>query len=147
MRAAMRQVCRWCRLGAPLIVAAVLQTGCTGAATPVGAVSGKVTLDGKPLSEGEINFMTPTGFGASASIQNGVYTLARSQFGQGIPPGDYLVAIGPVIKMGADPLAKTSDTQSSPDAIPDKYRNPETSGLTAKVVEGTTNIDFKLESP
>jgi len=70
--------------------------GC-GASDPLGrrAVSGTVTLDGTPLSDGAVSFQ-PTGQGATSSgavISAGKYAIARDR---GLPPGKYRVVINAV---------------------------------------------------
>jgi hypothetical protein len=138
----------FCRIASTALCAVtlVLTAGCSGETPPpVGALSGAVTLDGNPVNEGTINFIQESGFAASADIKNGKYTMANSQHGTGIPTGEYKVSIAPIVKMQADPLS--GDAGAGPtdeSAIPKKYGDPATSGLTAKVVEGTTNLDFPL---
>jgi hypothetical protein len=73
-----------------LIVAAAM--GCSsGPAPPArGKLSGKVTLDGKPVPSGRISFIAldPSGANAAASITNGEYSLAE---GEGPAKGKYRV--------------------------------------------------------
>ena len=57
-------------------------------------VSGTVTLDGKPLTEGTVNFSSSsTGDAAIAELKEG----GRFPFGNGVIPGTYRVTVtGPV---------------------------------------------------
>ncbi|MDB5339875.1 MAG: hypothetical protein JWN70_5494 [Planctomycetaceae bacterium] len=133
---------RW-SWGAWMIMVCVL-AGCGGGTKPIQSVSGKVTLDGKPVTEGIVNFVSAGGFAASAPIKDGAYSIARSQFGSGIPLGDYKVAVESAPP--PDPLAKSSQAASNPVQIPKKYRDPGSSGLTAKVEKASKPFDFALES-
>ena len=56
------------------------------------AVTGKVTLNGRPLAEGSIMFEPTSGRGAMGGgrIENGTYRLSVQG---GLPPGEYVVRI------------------------------------------------------
>lgn len=118
--------------------------GCGTAKQPLQSVSGKVTLDGKPVTEGIVNFVSAGGFAASSTIKDGSFSISRSQFGNGIPLGDYKVAVESAPP--PDPLAKSPSAAVSPVKIPHKYRDPASSGLTAKVEKTWKASDFALVS-
>lgn len=127
-----------------LVFAVCVLAGCGSSTKPVRAVSGTVKLDGKPLTDGSINFISAAGFSASSKIKDGSFSISNSQFGGGIPLGDYQVAVE-----GApppDPLTKPTQAASTPMEIPRKYRDPATSGLTAKVDKNSKPFEFGLES-
>ncbi len=125
---------------------AALAAGCgeSGDSLAREAVSGAVTLDGKPLPSGAITFL-PDGPGApqggGAPISNGSYSIPKAQ---GLVAGKYRVAIssagGPAPAgeaPGSAPMAK--------ETMPDKYNTKST--LTAEVKAGQSNtLDYKLES-
>jgi hypothetical protein len=136
--------------------------GCGGDdGIPREAISGAVTLDGKPLESGTIRFM-PTDPGApptaaDAEIAGGKYSISASK---GLAPGPYLVAISSMVP-GEDPAAKKRPAgrpedsgTGAPDApveppthdqIPRKYNIGST--LKADVVKGKANaFDFPLTS-
>jgi len=72
---------------------AAVSSGC-GPSDPLGrrAISGAVTLDGTPLTDGTISFQ-PAEHGATSSgalISQGKYAISRDK---GLPPGKYRVAV------------------------------------------------------
>ena len=109
----------------------LLLAGCGTSGTAIAPVSGRVTLDGKPLAQGVVCFVSPAGYASSAPLQpDGSFRLV-SQYGKGIPPGDYRVAIAPASDLAAmDMTGKTPKTASE---IPAKYQSVTTSGLSATV--------------
>jgi len=61
-------------VGGILVVGIVaLHAGCGPAAVPKAAVSGTVTLDGKPMEEGEVSFVTPGLPPELVSVRNGTF--------------------------------------------------------------------------
>jgi hypothetical protein len=117
---------------------------------PRQAVSGRITLDGKPLERGMISFAPLGGGGASpvsvgAVIREGSYSIARAG---GPVPGSYRVAI---ISEGGAPEA--ADAAPGPgelksarkEPIPARYNAATT--LKADVVKGGSNtFDYELTS-
>jgi|SaaInlStandDraft_1057018.scaffolds.fasta_scaffold145675_2 hypothetical protein len=110
-------------------------------------VSGTINLSGSPLtSGGTVTFVsedeTKTYSGDIDS--SGVYTVNASQSGQGALPGNYKVAIQAWDSVpGMDEEGNPVEGKS---AIPEKYSNPDTSGLTATVTDGPSMIDFDLKT-
>lgn len=102
-------------------------------------VSGTVTLDGKPLTEGTVNFSSSsTGDAAIAELKEG----GRFLFGNGVLPGTYRVTItGPV-----------NNTPPAPDVtppvlkfiIPSKYTDPASTDLKATVSAESSEFKFDL---
>ena len=124
--------------GAALAIVVLAFTGCGGGPNTT-TVSGKVTVNGAPVSRGVINFQAsgsrPLGSGISA---DGTYSVE-------LPPGDYQVRIDapPEVPAGykeGDPLPRLG-----PRLVPEKYAGFSSSGLTATVGnEGSQSIDFEL---
>lgn len=111
-------------------------SGCGGTPakeTPTG-VKGVVTLAGKPLSEGTVNFSnSSTGNGAVAQLgSEGKFTVTG-----GVVPGEYKVTITPPTPTPENPAPK-------PSSIPDKYRNEATTDLKAKISSGANDLKFEL---
>jgi hypothetical protein len=79
-------------LAAALAVAVALAAGChSGPAPPKrGGISGKVTLDGKPLAKGNVRFIAleAAGVNVLAPVTNGTYDVPE---GQGPTKGKYRV--------------------------------------------------------
>ena len=128
--------------------------GCGDAATdnlPRHAVSGSVTLDGKPLASGMISF-DPDSAGQAhpvaggGLIQDGSYSIAQAA---GLTPGTYRVSIrsggqdsapAPDQAPGAPPKKATA----ARDPIPDRYNAQ--LALKAEVKDGgSTRFDFDLK--
>ena len=130
-----------------LLLAAIVLgvTGCDRG-PPISEVSGKVTFQGQPVSEGVINFASESGFGAQARLAaDGSYSL-RSHHGKGIPLGSYKVSIAPppFDPVPADLSKPPAERPQYPD-IPARYRSFDTSGLTAEVREGGNVFEFDMK--
>jgi len=130
-------------------LAAALIAGCGGATDelPRQAVSGKVTLDGKPLDSARITFL-PTGAGevtpSGGEIHGGAYSIRRED---GPTPGSYLVRITTINTTSkTDPNAMPGDPPPVPkETIPPQYNVKST--LKASVTkEGPNTHDFELKT-
>jgi len=67
---------------------------CTGCGANLQPAGGKVSVDGVPVKEGTIMFCPAAGGRpAMGSIADGTFTLAFEREGDGLPPGEYKVAI------------------------------------------------------
>jgi hypothetical protein len=122
-----------------LIVAAVLPLAGCGASdkTPV---EGTVTIDGEPLAEGRIGFYPKEGRPAYGEIVDGRYTLTTLEPGDGALIGRHRVTVQ--ADKPADPNDAFSDRIP---LIPEKYFNPDSSGLTAEVTaDGDNTFNFDL---
>jgi len=130
--------------------------GCGGGVGDVRAglvpVTGKVTLDGKPLTTGTISFIAGDGKESYTSQidGSGSYTLAASPTSPGALPGDYkVIVIAVEAPKMADPM---KDVAAGPDMgapkslVPEKYKTAETSGLTGTVPKSGGTINFDLKS-
>jgi hypothetical protein len=117
-------------------------SGCRSS-TPKVEVFGKVTCEGKPVSEGRISFMNPdTGVADEALLQSdGNYSLATP-----LPPGEYKVMVMPLIVRrqveGKGP--EVGVEKAAPD-IPEKYRVIGTTDLKATVKEGPNELNFDMK--
>src|SRR5437016_1156455 len=75
------RVLRWPLLGI-LAAALTVAAGCGGPAPPKrGKISGKVTLDGKPVPKASIRFIAleASGINVLATVKDGVYEVPESQ--------------------------------------------------------------------
>lgn len=137
--------------------------GCFGKGEgPTGTVTGNVTFNGQPATEGRVAFISAQGKGASGIIgAQGEYTL-KTIAGDQIPVGEYQVAVQP-------PPAESRDASSAPSEVPQatpgrimkgapgdpivkeypnipmQYRNPSTSGWKVTVKEGANQFDFEMK--
>lgn len=148
------------------LVGLVLALGC-GSEREVLAthpVTGKVTLDGKPLSGAEI-WLVPTD--ANEKVKNvkftvrpyaksksdGTFVVTSYLTDDGAPAGDYAVMV--VVEGGQanSQEEREDDMPAAPkpkgrrrSPVPAKYSDPTTSGLAFKVVEGANELVLELKS-
>jgi hypothetical protein len=127
----------------PLVAVCLLPffTGC-GDADNLQPVSGSVTCDGAPLTEGAVRFVPDATKGNSAkaepagTISGGKYSLLTDGK-SGAPPGWYKVSLASgVIPDSSKPNANTAK-------FAPKYSNPDTSGLSVEVKPGGS-YDLKV---
>ncbi|QDT40584.1 hypothetical protein Pan241w_06410 [Gimesia alba] len=120
-------------------------SGCGGGAetVPSGTASGTVKLDGKPLSQARINFVSSTtGAGVYADLQSdGSYELPNA-----IPEGDYRVFFTSA-GLGDAPPSESGNPEQK-DAlkdVPKKYQSEQSTDLQALIKEGENTFDFDLK--
>jgi len=142
-----RPLRRW--LAVLVLMPATLVFSACGSGGATGDVSGKVTYQGKALPSGRITFVCE-GAGQpvlSSEIKNGQYSIQKAAAG---PAG---VAVETFqFKRVAIPGAPKTSTLPGSDApppgpyvpIPQKYRVPDSSGLTYTITKGTQTKDFDL---
>lgn len=131
----------WIRLAAVGLLLEVC-VGC-GSSSGRQAVTGTVSLDGKPLASGSINFQPTPGLkapSAGAPIENGRFSIPAAQ---GLLPGEYQVTI-----VGMQETGRMVDDEQKgkvPELAPIRFR--EAGSLKAKVEPGKkTQFDFQLTS-
>jgi hypothetical protein len=131
--------------GVVLIGAAMVACGCSKHAAKV---AGDVTLDGKPLTSGVVNF-TPVSGGPSAYgnvAADGRYTL-QTGAEQSLIPGEYTVTVA--ANATADEAArmgiKVGREGIMPLLTPAKYADVKTTPLKVTVKSGSQKIDLALE--
>jgi hypothetical protein len=134
---------RWPRLAA-VGLAALFVSGCSRSAD-YGAVRGKVTFNGRPLTDGQVVFFEPEihVYQTAKVHPDGTYSVKMSD-GPGLIVGDYQVAVMPPVVEG--PSSKAPGPRSPKDYpdIPPRYRLPRTSGLKLSVQEGN-NPPFDID--
>src|SRR5262249_21470090 len=126
--------------------------GCGGSSGGV-AVTGTVTLDGKPLPGALVTFRpegATGGLGGSGRTgPDGKYVIMPARGGKGILPGEYRVTVsrqrrpdGSAPDPGAPPIE--SDARET---LPAKYSDPDATGLRATVSGDAKAHDFALRAP
>lgn len=124
---------------------ALMGFGCSRPRQASATVSGLVQLDGQPVSDGFVLFVSESGYATSAPIQaNGAYSAQCL-------PGTYQVAISPPPE--PDPVGlpvassgSQAETRRKTMNLPRKYQDIGTSQLTADLKAGRNELDFQLQS-
>jgi hypothetical protein len=123
-------------IGLAVLTSVCLLPGCGESLPPLYPVSGKITLDSKPFTQGEVSFhpdgiKLPNGILIGGKIDaNGQYTI-RTAGKEGAPAGDYKVTI---LYLPKDPPATGKKTLPS---VPfnSKFADPKKTPLKIKVSE------------
>lgn len=131
------------------IAALVLVAGCSRQ-MPVHPVSGRVTLDGRPLVDAQISFRPQQGPGAFATLDTeGRYRLSTRSSGDGAVAGEHIVTLSQVtVGLVLEPDQPPRLEKPTPGAVPvpERYVSAETSDLRATVKPGSNTFDFDLSS-
>lgn len=130
---------------APLLLAAA--PGCHRG-EQLGKITGRVTLDGKPISPGIVMFCNfSKGVHITALLDGeGKYELQTAK-GFGLPLGSYRVAVSPLPPEPPIPGGPPAAAHSSPlNNIPPRYLDPETSELETTVEAGENVYNIELQS-
>lgn len=139
---------------APWIPVAILFAvmGCGGGKKEItGTVSGKATLDGKPLAEGCVIVCQHQTRGLPAggkTAADGTFKLSMTDL-PGLVVGEYKVMVQtPEKKMTHEETMKLAQTKSYPQpddsVVPKKYRSFDTSKLSLTVKAGENKFDVVL---
>jgi hypothetical protein len=115
--------------------------GCGESTSPFVKVGGTVTLDGKPLSSGFVQFQPTSGQVASGEIgPDGGFVLSTHSAGDGVLPGTYGVTV-----VAYDPEASEQTPEHL--IVPLRYTRSGASGLEVTVFHGsTTPVSIELVS-
>lgn len=112
-------------------------------------VAGRVTIAGKPLAYGTVQFVpsTPDGHSAMGVVKNGSFTMLSAESLPGVVKGPYKVSI-----VSPKPIDESNRPKDpfSPDAwksnIPKRYANIETSGLAVDIATPIRDLTFDLQT-
>lgn len=128
-----------------LVTVTLLLAGCGGAPFALAKVSGKVTLKGRPVTQGKVLFRPEKGPVAVGALgPGGTYTLMTYKPGDGAIVGECSVAID-APTWGAPMAGFTPPPPPPPEeTIPLKFHSYETSGLKRTVEAKENIIDFEL---
>ena len=127
------------------LAALIFFAGCSGDSS----VSGKVTLDGNPLTSGTVTFHPtgsgPVGIGSIGEDGRFVVAVGTSKT---LPPGEYIVTV-----VATEPLEKDKfDAKGAPMApkapkriTPDRYADKDMSDLRKTITTGSNVVDLELK--
>lgn len=146
------------------IVGLLLAVGCGSGDRGLVPVEGQVTIDGKPITSGRIEFFPESGRPAIGNIDSeGRYQLQTYEPGDGAKPGNYRVAITSQLipeevpqynsledemRGNVSEAAKAQRSVGSSSrmtwVVPKRYSNRTSSDLNAVVSKDAKNVDFQL---
>jgi hypothetical protein len=137
---------------APCLLLAGLFAVSAGCSARKGTVSGKVTVEGKPLQRGLITFLSQVGNkeAANAAIIDGKYETGEILAG----PTKVVIAHGLDQSRGAEGPEKAKDRgdalpqekrNATAQTVPDKYMSADSSGLEFTVKPGTNEFSVDLK--
>jgi len=142
-------------------MAALVSLGMVGCAkvqkstSVLAPVSGKVTMDGKPLTEASLEFVprgeTKGQGGSAASDEEGRFVVSTPFGEEGLPPGEYSVIISKLVLPAGMHFDVPPDKNLPPietpyrESLPPQYSDRANSKLVVKVAnEGTDKMSFTL---
>jgi hypothetical protein len=132
------------------VLLASFTCGCGDSRPATVPVQGRITWQGKPLTQGIISFLPKQhsdGFPSRTAIgviqPDGSYQLSSFRPNDGVIPGDYQVAVD---MTGNRSLENTTPAATKLDPATLRYTNPQASGLTATIPAESSplTIDFVL---
>lgn len=110
---------------------------------PTAKVSGKVTLDGKPVPVGLVIFTPESGRSASGKIQpDGTYVLETYDENDGAVLGRH--RLGVMARETIPGQGPMGSPKPGPSLIPERYGSAETSGLSFEVTDNGPHV-FNIE--
>ena len=123
-------------IGGAALTALIVLAGCGDSGPEIVPVSGTVTIDGKPLTYGQIQVL-PSGWRpAHGKIEaDGRFTLTTTESGDGCVVGTH-----PVVILSGESL----NAESMKWHAPKKYADAKASGLTATVTGPTDDLKLEL---
>ena len=142
-----------------LALFSLFSIGCGGSgggySGPWGQGDGVVRLDGKPLTEeATVTFLAAEGYSATGRVDGEGNFRLKYNGSNDLPVGKYNVAVmpsAPVEVENADPASFFNDDGSTKiierkaSAIPEKYHQPGSSGISITIVEGSNELKIDLD--
>lgn len=144
-----QHACRW-----GVCLALLSLAGCCGPSRPTTLpVTGTVTLDGQPVAEAAVQFIPQAGGNPAQGVTDaaGNFKLTTFVDGDGALPGAHKVTVqkNRVTGVVSNPDGlETGGATSVPIVVwdtPEKFAQPDTSGLTAEVVRGMAPVQLNLQ--
>lgn len=124
-------------------------SGCGGGGdSNVGAVSGTISVDGKPIGGATVSFYPVQGRASlGVTDENGAYTLTYVRNQKGALVGKHEVTVKTIITSSSG-YGYEDKSKAAPrkEMLPEKYWKRQKTELTATVEKGNNTIDFDLES-
>ena len=110
---------------------------------PIATLSGNVTFEGEPLADGLLVLSNEViGVYITAEIIQGKFEVSTAK--QGVPPGEYRVAITPpIVDHPIGPIEERPHAVKFLQ-IPERYRDEQTSGFAITLEDGKNTRDFAM---
>jgi len=129
-----------CLAGCLLLAALVfVTTGCGKTEKPTASVSGTIKYNGKPLTVGYVNFLSPSGSGGQSPLdENGGYKIDGP-----LDVGEYRVYLQAPIP-GQNPPG-TKPAQAIKYHVTPKFQDPASSGVRIALQAGPNEVPLDLK--
>jgi hypothetical protein len=122
-----------------------MTSGCGGSSLTTAEVTGKVTLKGRPVTQGKVLFRPEKGPMAAGNLESdGSYTLTTYRPGDGAIVGKCAVAIAAPTYGAPVPGAPPDIPPPRDETIPTRFHNFGSSGLIRMVDYSDNVFDFEL---
>jgi hypothetical protein len=131
-----------------LLIVTVLGCGTSTKKTePWGGLSGTVTLDGKPAKVVTVIFENrERGIWLRGNTDDQGHYEIRSAESAGLPVGDYGISVMPTYHLETPQGLALKGPRPVPNfAVPEKYQDAKTSGLTCSIHEGANQVDLPMK--
>ncbi len=158
----MRRVKDFWVFGVFAALSLLITTGCGGGTADVNRpqpvpATGTVTYNGEPVAGATVTLVPQDeGRGAVGKTDaSGQFTLTTYEAGDGAIPGSYRVTVAKTVAGGipeGDVVVEmdasdgpTAEDDEAKEMLPEKWKDPETSGLTAEIKQGgddTLNLEL-----
>ena len=126
-----------CILGSCAILLA--GSGCADKGIKKITLKGTVTYEGKPVTSGLLKIIGPGGNYSAASIQDtGRYEVTE------VVPGELKIGVMET-PQGSGSSSGGGAAKVAPLSLPEKFRDPETSGVKYTITEGTRELNIELK--
>jgi hypothetical protein len=118
------------------------------------AATGAVTMDGVPAPLVVVSFRSDDPKsrlgGSGPTDQSGKFTIGENNKNSGLPAGEYKVTFSQTLVKGKPTLAgsggkKEEKVPTEKEAVPDEYRDPQKTPITATIGSGTNNFTFDIK--
>lgn len=128
-----------------LVACLACHAGC-GRRPTLAPVSGRVTLDGRPLEFGSVMIQPSAGPAARGTIRaDGSFSVGTFSPGDGAILGPATVRVACYEQQRPGALATEGESALGRSLIPEKYTQFETSGITTTVVAGMPPLELLLK--
>jgi hypothetical protein len=118
------------------------------------AVSGTVTIEGAPAGLAVVKFFpadpgtNPRSGGTAVADNTGKFSMGSGGTNTGLPAGEYKVTFSQTVDQGRPVLGsggKKSEPVPGKETVPEAYRNPKTTPISARVGRDSTAFTFDIK--